>query len=398
MKNLLSVVLVAVLVLGVAGTLAGRSSATFFDTETSSDNEMGAGTRSLFLTGGPLVVNCAMPCKYYSETFTLVNTGTLDGVGRVHIPEVDMPSIGANGIKCIESGDVNGQVYNGSTYVAGSPVGAGVASSEPEFVAEAGGWVGQIMVSGLGVDAGSDSGPAQWIMSKHVDVVMWFDKNGDGDFDDSGELIIGDPTGVNPVKLDTIACTQIVLGTIPGAQGSQPSGPGGGWGSYFKYHVDSQTMIVPLVAGQFILVGSVLISNDGTNLYVTFDTSGSGWTMSTTHLYASKNPPSKLAPGQFPYKHSSLPNVAIDTYTIPLSGLGAAPCNDIYIAAHADVNRNGSQETAWGQGSERKFKIQLHLQQVEYPDWPDPQTRYWPTNVFQGDQCNFDMVFSFEGS
>jgi hypothetical protein len=43
---------------------------------------------------------------------------------------------------------------------------------------------------------------------------------------------------------------------------------------------------------------------------------------------------------------------------------------------------------------ERTFvHIDVHLQQIECPDWPDEQTKYWPTNALQGDYAMWDMLF-----
>ena len=37
--------------------------------------------------------------------------------------------------------------------------------------------------------------------------------------------------------------------------------------------------------------------------------------------------------------------------------------------------------------------IDVHLQQIECPGWPDDQTKYWPTNALQGDIATWDMLF-----
>lgn len=37
--------------------------------------------------------------------------------------------------------------------------------------------------------------------------------------------------------------------------------------------------------------------------------------------------------------------------------------------------------------------IDVHLQQLECPDWPDPQTRWWPSNALQGDWAEWDMMW-----
>lgn len=37
--------------------------------------------------------------------------------------------------------------------------------------------------------------------------------------------------------------------------------------------------------------------------------------------------------------------------------------------------------------------IDVHLQQIEAPEWPDPQTKYWPTNALQGDKATWSMMW-----
>jgi len=387
MRQFLSVILVVVLVSAVGGSLAEGTLANFFDTEVSTENHFHAGTRSLELSGGPIIVKCGIPSKWHAEEFTLSNTGDLDGLAIVHIPE--------ESLKCIEAGAVDGLVWNGSDYVPGTPVGANVASSEPELVAEEGGQVGQIIVTGLGVDAGADTiSPGDWVMSKHTDIKIWFDKNGDGNFSDD-ELIVSD-------KLFDVACNEYELGVIP-APPKKNNNKGGGWGSYFTYNIGVQTVEMPLMVGKTWPVGTVTVWNDATYLYVEYDTTDSGWEMAVTHLYVGTDPPPKLAPGQFPYKHEPVtPPLTEDLYKIPLDGLSGEV---FYIAAHTEGTDG---ETGWAMSEGRKVKIELHLQQVPDPAWPvdydldgdidedDEQKKWWPTNIFQGDQCTFDIEFSLD--
>jgi len=420
MNRFASVILAVVLVCAVGGSMAKGTMAGFLDTEVSTENWMCAGTRILDLSGGPIVVTHAVPSNWYSEEFKLMNSGTLEGLAVLHIPDEDDPDGMWDGVKCIEAGtklhNDDEYVYNGTASVGGGipdgykvqagvePVGAGVASSEPELVAEEGGQVGQITVVGLGTDAGADDGPLGWLMSQHVDVKIWFDENGDGVFDDPDELIAHG-------KLADIACTPIELGVIPPSESfTTVKGKGGGWGSYFTHHVDTAITEIPLIAGKVATAGYVTVWNDADYLYVKYDTAGSGWTITETHVYAGTDPPEKLAPGQFPYKHDPIdPPATYDLYKIPLSEIGAGECDDVYIAAHAVVvSPDGKEETGWAKGEIRKLKIELHLQQVEDPLYPrdydldgdvdddDAQKRWWPTNAFQGDQCIFDMVFNFE--
>lgn len=37
--------------------------------------------------------------------------------------------------------------------------------------------------------------------------------------------------------------------------------------------------------------------------------------------------------------------------------------------------------------------IDVHLQQIECPGWPDPQTKFWPTNALQGDKATWNMLW-----
>jgi hypothetical protein len=115
-----------------------------------------------------------------------------------------------------------------------------------------------------------------------------------------------------------------------------------------------------LVAGQNLIVGHVFVSNDDTNLTITFDMKYDlGFCLNATHLHVADtwdqipqnngNP----TPGQFDYKAE---HNCVDTFTyiVPLAGLDANVDGQITIAAHAEVgNWNTNQwpdyeETGWG--------------------------------------------------
>ena len=115
-----------------------------------------------------------------------------------------------------------------------------------------------------------------------------------------------------------------------------------------------QTQTQTLLAGQSIHAGTISISNDQTNVYVNYSTSG-GWQIQKTHLYVGT---CSLIPtshggnpqiGLFPYQTSYSPAVTAFTYTIPLAGLGSCYC----VAAHCEVvlkDSNGNiiqTETGW---------------------------------------------------
>jgi len=390
MRQLLTVIMAVVLVAGVAGSAVSGTMAGFFDTEVSTDNEMRAGTRILELSGDPITVEHAKPSNWYSEEYVLMNVGTLNAVATVHV----LSALSQ------EAGTVNGKVYWGAPIfdylaaVGDEPVGPNVASSEAELVAEEGGQVGQIMVTGLGMDSGDDSGPADMVMSKHIDVKMWFDKNDNGIFEEFAdpeldELIVED-------KLYNLVCNVIELGVIPGGQ-SDENGKGAGWKMWFEYTLGDGTLGSPvevsLTVGQFWPMGRVRVWDDGDYIYVAYDTSDSGWEMATTHVNVDLGPPPKLAPGQFTSVHDSVPPPGTyDIHQIEL--LPEWKVNGmVTVMAHAEGTDG---ETGWGGGQTRRFKLELHMQQIEAPGWPDPQTKWWPTDALQGDRCTFDMLFDLD--
>lgn len=115
-------------------------------------------------------------------------------------------------------------------------------------------------------------------------------------------------------------------------------------------------------------VGDVSVWNDSTNLYVQYVVDDP-WVMTGSHLYVGKTDPANFpsTPGQFPYspgmEKSPSPGASYDsatmTYTIPLAEIyayvfvgkgegkglntegdpGVEPCNDVYIAAHANLEK-----------------------------------------------------------
>lgn len=395
MKQFLSVILAVVLVLAVGGSLASGTMAGFFDVEVSTENMTCAGTRTLELSGGPIVVEHAWPSQWFSEEYILLNTGSLDGIAYIHFPAEDGSvqyngSVSWHGIKSEEAGTVNGLVYDGTvgyrTPVGVEPIGAGVATTEPELTAEEGGIVGEkadgtaVIVPGLGVDTCN--------LADFIEVKVYFEN----------------VLKVNGMLSD-VACTDWELGPIP-AYEDNTTAKGGGWGSYFKYQLGSGPIEVSLIGGQMYSTGMVTISDDGTNLYVEYNTSSTGWKLSETHVYAGTSAPEKLAPGRFPYKHDPIsPPSETDSYAIPLSAIGVVlGTTEIYMAVHAVVCHPEYEcETAWGKGVYRKVRIELHFPDIDeddlgyhYFDENNPSEAkwdHWPTNAYMGDRCIFDIVF-----
>jgi hypothetical protein len=121
---------------------------------------------------------------------------------------------------------------------------------------------------------------------------------------------------------------------------------------------------VTLFAGQTIDAGNVTISNDESNLYVTF-TAENGWLLSETHLHVATSLPEipqtkKGNPqiGKFKYSANHYDPVGSFTYTISLLDYEweADGSTELAIAAHAVVVQLDSggnivaNETGWGDG------------------------------------------------
>jgi hypothetical protein len=121
-------------------------------------------------------------------------------------------------------------------------------------------------------------------------------------------------------------------------------------------HTEDDPFVTTLMAGQHIEVGEVSVWNDSDNLYVEYTTECC-WELIGTHLYVGKNDPEELtsSPGQFPYSDNNpyvIPLSEIDSYSMELNKKGkptgklvadgdpgVEPCDDIYIAAHAVVQK-----------------------------------------------------------
>jgi hypothetical protein len=149
---------------------------------------------------------------------------------------------------------------------------------------------------------------------------------------------------------------------------------------------------VKLLADQDVEVGNVCVWNDEDNLYVQYAlneaATDEGWEIVKTHLYVGKNEPPTSAPGQFPYDDDDASGVPATEvlYVIPLAGIdsysmqlnrrgkqtgvmiadgdpGVEPCNDIYIAAHAVVEKCETEprtlcpELIWQRSSEESVAV-----------------------------------------
>jgi hypothetical protein len=121
-----------------------------------------------------------------------------------------------------------------------------------------------------------------------------------------------------------------------------------------------EPLVTDLIAGQNINAGNIIVTNDATNLYVTYNMTG-GWELLETQLYVGSFEDIPTTPngnpkiGNFPYKNDSVYFATTYTYTIPLTSLNGDPC--MVVAAHASVGLPDStgliaqKETAWGAGT-----------------------------------------------
>ena len=107
-------------------------------------------------------------------------------------------------------------------------------------------------------------------------------------------------------------------------------------------HACDAPQTTDLLAGKTLDVGDVKVCNDGTNLYVTFTTTGI-YKMRETHLdveTALTAVPQKNGnpiPGKFAYTTTHVPPVSTFTYTIPLGTWATG--TSLYIAAHASLDK-----------------------------------------------------------
>lgn len=122
-------------------------------------------------------------------------------------------------------------------------------------------------------------------------------------------------------------------------------------------HTESDPFVTDLIAdgGSVVTkidVGDVSVWNDGSNLYVKYETTG-GWEITKTHLAVAmeesgipQNRAGNPKVGQFQHSTSHAPPVTTYTYTIALGDLSVEPCEDVCIAAHAKVQKLGDVMTA----------------------------------------------------
>lgn len=98
---------------------------------------------------------------------------------------------------------------------------------------------------------------------------------------------------------------------------------------------DQRQCTVPLVAGQSIVVGEVVVDLGGDPV-VRFSITNAGWMITETHVYLGENPPKKAAPGSFPFQHSGLYANTDEYSSAEIGEIGGCQ----YAAVHAVVEKD----------------------------------------------------------
>ena len=117
-----------------------------------------------------------------------------------------------------------------------------------------------------------------------------------------------------------------------------------------------EEQVVTLWAGQNIDAGTVTVSHDEDNLYVTVETTG-GWSLVESHLSVVTDPddfPTNKAGnpkvGHFEYGGEHAAGATSHTFQLELGDLEAG--DEIYVAFHAALEGpGGASESAWGAGT-----------------------------------------------
>ena len=146
-------------------------------------------------------------------------------------------------------------------------------------------------------------------------------------------------------------------------------------------HTEDDPSVTDLIAGggnpkSAVDVGDVNVWNDGDNLYVKYVVDASGWCLTETHLHVATsmeaipqkngNPP----PGQFDYK-TEHDCVTEYTYVIDLDEEWP-PCTDLYIAAHADVQKLSDVITASFATGDGIDTVIFIAEDIDNPGYPEP--------------------------
>lgn len=131
------------------------------------------------------------------------------------------------------------------------------------------------------------------------------------------------------------------------------------WGAPAQAQCNTSPTVVTLFAGRTMNAGTVTVTNDASNLYVTYATT-SPWELTEAHLAVAdtlagipQTQKGNPIPGRFAYSATFDPEVTAFTFTIPLGSF--SPGQTLFIAAHAVVltpssSSGGGTQTGWGNG------------------------------------------------
>lgn len=159
------------------------------------------------------------------------------------------------------------------------------------------------------------------------------------------------------------AATGGVILALAGAMGGCQQPPAGAEGSLEELGAAICGDRVSIVAGQDLDAGSVVVSDDGANLYVTATANtADAWALRVIHLFAGTgsipvNFSGAPIPGHFPYSASFDPAVTAYTFTISLADLEVGCGDTLTLAVHTESVRlddDGAvveEETGWGRGA-----------------------------------------------
>jgi hypothetical protein len=249
-----------------------------------------------------------------------------------------------------------------------SLIGVGIT---PIYSLSVGNISGDGSVSAMGIDCPPDCSESYHsgtnVALKATPAAGWY-------FDSWGGDILGNmnPYGllINSNKNITVTFKKIATGV---AGNANPK----------SLFVDHGTLVYNLIAGDGkypIYVGSVSVSDDNTNLTVTYAIDTEDWNFSETHLHVATSvggiPTGKngcIDPDKFTYSAPPASPYTSQTYRIPISsifGYSPAPGGPytIYIAAEATIrqsNDKGPGQTAWGE--DRSLPCKKWSSYISYP-------------------------------
>ncbi|MEN8223778.1 MAG: hypothetical protein ABFS05_00325 [Bacteroidota bacterium] len=160
---------------------------------------------------------------------------------------------------------------------------------------------------------------------------------------------------IRTINLKWVFLTLILVMVLPSCQKEeQNSSELSTQQAQLKQSAGECDVVTDLLAGQFTDVGAVSVTHDEMNIYVTYHILEAGWCLSETHMHVAPNlagiPQTKSGNpkvGHFEYQmqHDCITEY---TYAVPIIWEEGAT---VVIAAHAVVDGDFGEETAWGDGA-----------------------------------------------